>query len=75
MHLARIMRYEAKINAHSAAKTQASLPDEDAMLLLLCGLLRSGQIRIDGRNDIPKPKAQLKAESPVRRCAPQSGLR
>jgi len=45
-------------------KTQASLPDEDAVLLLLYGLLRSGQIvlrRIDGRNDLPKPKPQLKA--------------
>ena len=45
-------------------KTQASLPSEDAVLLLLYGLLRSGQIglrRIDGREDMPKPKAQLKA--------------
>jgi putative transposase len=45
-------------------KTQASLPGEDAVLLLLYGLLRSGQIvlrRIDGRNDLPKPKLQLKA--------------
>jgi putative transposase len=45
-------------------KTQASLPDEDAVLLLLYGLLRSGQIvlrRIDGRSDMPKPKSQLKA--------------
>ena len=45
-------------------KTQASLPDEDAVLLLPCGLLRSGQIvlrRIDGRNDMPKPRSQLKA--------------
>jgi putative transposase len=45
-------------------KTQASLPDEDAVLLLLYGLLRSGQIvlrRIDGRNDLPKPASQLKA--------------
>jgi putative transposase len=45
-------------------KTQASLPDEDAVLLLLYGLLRSGQIvlrRIDGREDMPKPKSQLKA--------------
>jgi putative transposase len=45
-------------------KTQASLPDEHAVLLLLYGLLRSGQIvlrRIDGRNDLPKPKSQLKA--------------
>jgi putative transposase len=45
-------------------KTQASLPGEDAVLLLLYGLLRSGQIvlrRIDGRNDMPKPKTQLKA--------------
>lgn len=45
-------------------KTQASLPDEDAVLLLLYGLLRSGQIvlrRIDGRNLLPKPTTQLKA--------------
>ncbi len=45
-------------------KTQASLPDEDSVLLLLYGLLRSGQIvlrRIDGRNDLPKPKPQLTA--------------
>ena len=45
-------------------KTQASLPDEDAVLLLLYGLLRSGQIalrRIDGRNDLPKATSQLKA--------------
>jgi putative transposase len=45
-------------------KTQASLPDEDSVLLLLYGLLRSGQIvlrRIDGRSDLPKPKPQLKA--------------
>jgi transposase-like protein len=45
-------------------KTQASLPGEDAVLLLLYGLLRSGQIvlrRIDGRDDLPKPKTQLKA--------------
>jgi hypothetical protein len=40
------------------------LPGEDAVLLLLYGLLRSGQIvlrRIDGREDMPKPKSQLKA--------------
>jgi hypothetical protein len=45
-------------------KTQASLPDEDAVLLLLYGLLRSGQIvlrRIDGRNDLPKLRPQLTA--------------
>src|SRR6202045_10680 len=45
-------------------KTQSSLPGEDAVLLLLYGLLRSGQIvlrRIDGRTDMPKPKTQLKA--------------
>jgi putative transposase len=45
-------------------KTQASLPEEDAVLLLLYGLLRSGQIvlrRIDGRNDMPKPESQIKA--------------
>jgi putative transposase len=44
-------------------KTQASLPGEDAVLLLLYGLLRSGQIvlrRIDGRHQMParKPHAQ-----------------
>jgi putative transposase len=45
-------------------KTQASLPDEDAVLLLLYGLLRSGQIvlrRIDWRNDLPKSQPQLRA--------------
>lgn len=45
-------------------KTQASLPSEDAVLLLLYGLLRSGQIvlrRIDGRIDMPKPITPLKA--------------
>jgi putative transposase len=45
-------------------KTQASLPGEDAALLLLYGLLRSGQIvprGIDGRNELPKRKIQLKA--------------
>ena len=45
-------------------KTQSSLPGEDAVLLLLYGLLRSGQIvlrRIDGRNTMLKPKTQLKA--------------
>jgi putative transposase len=38
-------------------KTQASMPGEDAVLLLLFGLLRSGQIvlrRMDGWQDIPK---------------------
>jgi hypothetical protein len=45
-------------------KTQASLPDQDSVLLLPDGLLRCGQIvlrRIDGRNDLPKRKPQLKA--------------
>jgi transposase-like protein len=45
-------------------KTQASLPGEDALLLLLYGLLRSSQIvlrGIDGRIDMPKPKTPLKA--------------
>jgi transposase-like protein len=45
-------------------KTQASLPGEDAVLLLLYGLLRTGQIvlrRIDGRDELPKRKTQLKA--------------
>ena len=44
-------------------KTQASLPGEDAVLLLLYGLLRSGQIvlrRIDG-HDMAKPNPQAKA--------------
>ncbi len=45
-------------------KTQASLPGEDAVLLLLSGLLRSGQIvlrRIDGRHQMPKPKTHAQA--------------
>ena len=45
-------------------KTQASLPGEDAVLLLLYGLLRSGQIvlrRIDGRHDMVKLNLQVKA--------------
>jgi len=45
-------------------KTQASLPGEDAVLLLLYGLLRSGQIvlrRIDGRHDMTKHNPQAKA--------------
>jgi len=47
---------------HRRTKTQALLPDEDAVLLLY-GLLRSGQIvlrRIDGRTDMPKTETQLK---------------
>jgi hypothetical protein len=39
------------------------LPGEDAVLLLY-GLLRSGRIglrRIDGRDELPKLRAQLKA--------------
>jgi putative transposase len=45
-------------------KPQASLPGDDAVLLLLYGLLHSGQIvlrRINGRNELPKRKTQLKA--------------
>ncbi len=45
-------------------KTQASLPGEDAVLLLLFGLLRSGQIvlrRMDGWQDIPKVIAKSQA--------------
>ena len=41
-------------------KTQASLPSESAVLLLLFGLLRSGQIRlrrIDGWEQLPKWRA------------------
>jgi len=45
-------------------KTQASLPGEDAVLLMLYELLRSGQIvlrRIDGRHDMPKPNTDARA--------------
>jgi len=45
-------------------KTQTSLPGEDAVLLLLYGLLRSAEIglrRTDGRNELPKSKTQLEA--------------
>jgi putative transposase len=45
-------------------KTQASLPGEDAVLLLLYGLLRSGQIvlrRIDGREQMPRSRSQARA--------------
>jgi transposase-like protein len=45
-------------------KTQASLPGEDAVLLLLYGLRRSGQIvlhRIDGRHEMVKLNPQVKA--------------
>lgn len=45
-------------------KTQASLPGEDAVLLLLYGLLRSGQIMlrgIDGRHDMAKFNPKVKA--------------
>jgi transposase-like protein len=40
-------------------KTQASLPSQDAVLLLLFGLTRSGQIRLrrlDGWQDMPAVK-------------------
>lgn len=45
-------------------KTQASLPSEDAVLLLLFGLLRSGQIklrRLVGWQDLPTGKNQSEA--------------
>jgi transposase-like protein len=45
-------------------KTQASLPGEDAVLLLLFGLLRSGQIvlrRIVGWKDMPIVTKESKA--------------
>lgn len=41
-------------------KTQASLPSQDAVLLLLFGLLRTGRItlrRLVGRKDIPAAPA------------------
>jgi transposase-like protein len=41
-------------------KTQASLPSQDAVLLLLFGLLRSGQVklrRIDGWQEMTPTKA------------------
>ena len=46
------------------AKTQASLPGEDAVLLLLFGLLRTGQIklrRIAGWTDMPQEHEGTKA--------------
>ena len=51
-------------NFVDAPKTQASLPGEDAVLLMLYGLLRSGQIvlrLIDGRHDMPKPNTDARA--------------
>jgi len=47
-------------------KTQASLPNEDAVVLLMYGLLRSGQIRLRrmvGWTDIPRTKAAVSAEA------------
>jgi transposase-like protein len=47
-------------------KTQASLPSEDAVLLLLFGLLRSGQIRmrkIDGCDDMAPAKQMVEKEA------------
>jgi putative transposase len=50
-----------RINEESSAaatKTQASLPNEDAVVLLMYGLLCSGQIRlrrIGGWKDLPRP--------------------
>ena len=47
-------------------KTQASLPSEDAVLLLLFGLLRSGQIvlrRIVGFQDMPSVVSKKSNES------------
>jgi len=45
-------------------KTQASLPNEDAVLLLLFGLLRSGKIKmrkIDGWEEMPKRERKSEA--------------
>ena len=45
-------------------KTQASLPGEDAVLLLLFGLLCGGQIvlrRMDGWQDMPNVTAKSRA--------------
>ena len=45
-------------------KTQASLPGEDAVLLLLFGLLRTGQVqlrRIVGWKDMPRGSSETKA--------------
>jgi transposase-like protein len=47
-------------------KTQASLPSEAAVLLLLFGLLRSGQVKlrkIDGWQDLPKWRASAEAKN------------
>jgi transposase-like protein len=45
-------------------KTQASLPNEDAVLLLLFGLLRSGKVKmrkIDGWEEMPKRERKREA--------------
>jgi transposase-like protein len=47
-------------------KTQASLPNEDAVVLLLFGLLRSGQIRLrrfDGWQDMPAASPLLERQA------------
>jgi transposase-like protein len=47
-------------------KTQALLPSQDAVLLLLFGVLRSGQItlrRLDGWKDMPPPRGLARIEA------------
>ena len=46
-------------NSVRRTKTQASLPSQDAVLLLLFGLLRSGQVKlrkIDGWHEMERAK-------------------
>lgn len=45
----------------SRTKTQASLPDQDAVALLLFGLLRSGQIKLRALDSYQDMKAVKKA--------------
>jgi hypothetical protein len=56
---------DARARAGST-KTQALLPSADAVLLLLFGLLRSGQIklrRLDGWKDMPPARGLTRVEA------------
>ena len=58
-----VRSYATKVSLQRK-RLRPSLPGEDAVLLLLYGLLRSGQIvlrRIDGRHDMAKLNPQVKA--------------
>jgi transposase-like protein len=57
-------QFRRRVPAQAGSKTQASLPSEDAVLLLLFGLLRSGQVvlrRMVGSQDIPPVLEPLQA--------------